>query len=157
MNGSFSHNTTSSFLPPTNEVWGKVIFLHLFVILFMGGGVVSQHALWYPSMHCRWYLSMPCSRGGVLSQHALQQGGLIPGGLLQGGAWSGGCTWYWEGSAARGLLWAAWSWGVPSGVHLVPGAFLYCYIIEQFVFKTCAASTCTVIIVTFMPTYLSKI
>ena len=26
------------FLPPANEVWGKVIFLHLFVNLFMGGG-----------------------------------------------------------------------------------------------------------------------
>ena len=25
-------------LPPANEVWGKVIFLHLFVILFTGGG-----------------------------------------------------------------------------------------------------------------------
>ena len=24
-------------LPPANEVWGKVIFLHLFVILFKGG------------------------------------------------------------------------------------------------------------------------
>ena len=24
-------------LPPANEVWGKVIFLHLFVILFTGG------------------------------------------------------------------------------------------------------------------------
>ena len=28
------------FLPPANEVWGKVIFLHLFVILFTGGGHV---------------------------------------------------------------------------------------------------------------------
>ena len=30
---------TSTFflLPPANEVWGKVIFLHLFVILFTGG------------------------------------------------------------------------------------------------------------------------
>ena len=28
-----------SFLPPANEVWGKVIFLHLFVILFTGGEV----------------------------------------------------------------------------------------------------------------------
>ena len=28
---------------PQNEVWGKVIFLHLFVILFTGG-LVSQHA-----------------------------------------------------------------------------------------------------------------
>ena len=26
-------------LPPANEVWGKVIFLHQFVILFTGGGV----------------------------------------------------------------------------------------------------------------------
>ena len=35
----------SGYLPPANEVWGKVIFLHLFVILFTGGGgVVSQHA-----------------------------------------------------------------------------------------------------------------
>ena len=29
------------FLPPANEVWGKVIFLHLSVILFTGGGGVS--------------------------------------------------------------------------------------------------------------------
>ena len=34
----------SPLLPPANEVWGKVIFLHLSVILFTGG-VVSQHAL----------------------------------------------------------------------------------------------------------------
>ena len=27
----------SRFLPPANEVWGKVIFLHLSVILFTGG------------------------------------------------------------------------------------------------------------------------
>ena len=26
-------------LPPTTEVWGKVMFLHLFVILFIGGPV----------------------------------------------------------------------------------------------------------------------
>ena len=26
-------------LPPTNEVWGKVMFLHLCVILFTGGGL----------------------------------------------------------------------------------------------------------------------
>ena len=31
--------TTSRLLPPANEVWGKVIFLHLFVILFTGGGM----------------------------------------------------------------------------------------------------------------------
>ena len=35
-------------LQPANKVWGKVIFLHLFVILFTGG-------VWYPNM--------PSSRG----------------------------------------------------------------------------------------------
>ena len=42
-----------AFLPPANEVWGKVMFLHLYVILFMGGRYVSQHAMGqgvYPSM-----------------------------------------------------------------------------------------------------------
>ena len=29
-------------LPPANEVWGKVIFLHLSVILFTGGGVPGK-------------------------------------------------------------------------------------------------------------------
>ena len=38
--GSFTLSKTkreSKFLPPANEVWGKVIFLHQFVILFTGG------------------------------------------------------------------------------------------------------------------------
>ena len=30
--------TVSMFLPPAKEVWGKVMFLHLCVILFTGGG-----------------------------------------------------------------------------------------------------------------------
>ena len=33
-----------TFLPPANEVWGKVIFLNLSVILFTGGGSASVHA-----------------------------------------------------------------------------------------------------------------
>ena len=33
-------------LPPANEVWGKVIFLHLFVILFTGGGMHGQWGGW---------------------------------------------------------------------------------------------------------------
>ena len=28
---------SQGFLPPANEVWGKVMFLHLSVILFTGG------------------------------------------------------------------------------------------------------------------------
>ena len=31
------------FLPPANEVWGKVIFLHLFVILFTGGEYLDRY------------------------------------------------------------------------------------------------------------------
>ena len=60
------------FLPPANEVWGKVIFLHLFVILFTGGA-------W------SWGRGVP-GRRGAWSR------GLLPGGclLLEGGAWSGG-------------------------------------------------------------------
>ena len=37
-------STISYLLPPANEVWGKVIFLHLFVILFTGG--VCHSACW---------------------------------------------------------------------------------------------------------------
>ena len=61
--------TINRYLPPANEVWGKVIFLHLFVILFTGGGVVSQHALQVVSQHDL--------LRGMLSQHALQQGGCL--------------------------------------------------------------------------------
>ena len=50
-----------------NEVGGKVMFLHVCVILFTGGC--------HPSMHCRWYPSMPYSRG-------------VPG--PRGEVWSGG-------------------------------------------------------------------
>ena len=28
-----------SFIPPANKLWGKVIFVHLFVILFTGGSM----------------------------------------------------------------------------------------------------------------------
>ena len=58
------------FLPPANEVWGKVIFLHQFVILFTGGAcVVAQGG-------CAWL------HGGVC-------------GCSGGCAWllQGGCAW----------------------------------------------------------------
>ena len=64
-----------------NEV-AKVMFLHLSVILFMGGGVLSQHVL------------------QVVSQHALQQ--------VSGGGWSGGGACSWGGGVpgpGGGLLW----------------------------------------------------
>ena len=40
------------FLPPANEVWGKVIFFHLFVILFTGGGG-CVHSCWGVCMVAR--------------------------------------------------------------------------------------------------------
>ena len=44
-NGQCYLVVVSGLLPPANEVWGKVIFLHLFVILFRGGGgSASVHA-----------------------------------------------------------------------------------------------------------------
>ena len=35
-----------TLLPPVNEVWGKVIFLHLCVILFNGGGNLPNPRGW---------------------------------------------------------------------------------------------------------------
>ena len=41
MNHNYIHGilflSPKRFLPPANEVWGKVLFLHLFAILFTGG------------------------------------------------------------------------------------------------------------------------
>ena len=59
LNQTYCKGDPFSFLPPANEVWGKVIFLHLFVILSAPGVVV-------------------CSQGGLL-------GGLLPGGSAPGG------------------------------------------------------------------------
>ena len=51
-----------NFLPPANEVWGKVMSLHLSVILFMGGGwQIGRHPLGRPPPPSRqlkrWYAS----------------------------------------------------------------------------------------------------
>ena len=51
--------TSLRFLPPANEVWGKVMFLHLCAILFMGGG-------WLPSMHHRSHDQGVCLEGDGL-------------------------------------------------------------------------------------------
>ena len=39
------NNLVLSFLPPANEVWGKVMFLHLCVILFKGGFASGKRGL----------------------------------------------------------------------------------------------------------------
>ena len=92
----------NSLLPPANEVWGKIIFLHLFVILFTGGGAWSWEGVPGP--------------GGCL----------VPGGgLLWEDAWS------WGVPGPRGACQrvsapgGAWSWGVsaPGGVWSQGGAW----------------------------------
>ena len=95
------------YLPPANEVWGKVIFLHLFVILFTGGACVVA-----PGGHA-WLLQgggvhgclggmRGCSWGGM---HGCSQAGcawLLQGGVqgcsvggVHGCCWGGvhGCSW----------------------------------------------------------------
>ena len=54
--------TIFSFLPPANEVWGKVIFSQASVILFTGGGVHGMHAPWAhtpPGKHTPWACTPP--------------------------------------------------------------------------------------------------
>ena len=61
----------ASFLPPANEVWGKVIFLHLFVILFTGqgawlpGGVSGCQGVCMAAGGCAWLLGGMVGRGHV--------------------------------------------------------------------------------------------
>ena len=77
------------WLPPANEVWGKVMFLHLCVILFTGGHA-SQHAsqvTWLGSLH-------PV--------------GLPPGGLPPGGGGLGWPQWdTWDTSGWYASYWNA--------------------------------------------------
>ena len=46
------HRMVTHFLPPANEVWGKVIFLHLSVILFTGGVPGQPLGKYIPSSAC---------------------------------------------------------------------------------------------------------
>ena len=61
--GTDLHPNFTIFLPPANEVWGKVIFLHQFVILFTRGGVrgcSGGACMVAPGGHMR-----GCSGGGM--------------------------------------------------------------------------------------------
>ena len=76
-------------LPPANKVWCKVIFLHLFVILFTGGWV-------------------PCLVGGMPGPGGACSGGCAwsRGCLFPGGAWSRGCLLSGVVPAPRGDAWS---------------------------------------------------
>ena len=74
-------NRVTLLLPPANEVWGKIMFLLLSVILFtrVGG--------WLPSMHHRSHDQGVCIQaGGSASREALLGTGLLPEGVCILGA-----------------------------------------------------------------------
>ena len=100
-------NCRPNLLPPANEVWGKVIFLHQFVILFTGG---RAWLLWGGMRGCS---------GGV---HGCSQGGMC--GCSGGHAWLlGGHAWLlWGGAcvvAPGGHAWLLWGGmrGCLGGMH----------------------------------------
>ena len=80
------------FLLPANEVWGKVMFLHLCVILFRGGLCMMSLHVWLPGLI---FLLVGLCPGGLclgsLSRGDLCRGSLLGGGVfVQGGSLSGG-------------------------------------------------------------------
>ena len=99
------HSTYSIFLPPTNEVWDKVILSEACVknSVHRGGGGIPA---------C---IAAGLGRGGwcVVSQHALQVSRPTPrGGEVEGGIWPGG----FPGPHPRGKLRGIWPGGSP-GPH----------------------------------------
>ena len=69
---SRSNKSLLTFLPPANEVWGKVICLQVCVCP-QGVGVAGPGGL--PGPGGAWSRGMPCPGGGG----AWSQGGLVPG------------------------------------------------------------------------------
>ena len=94
------------FLPPANEVWGKVIFLHLFVILFTGG-VVSHHALQQGGSALRWCLVQGVCSGGVPGPGGLLRG--VPGGDPLDGYCCGRYASYWNAFLFNVLFLKFWT------------------------------------------------
>ena len=79
---------------PANEVWGKVMFLHLCVILWRGG---------FPSMHHRSHDQGGLPPGGVCLHGGLHPGLLPPRGVCTGGLHPGGSASRRSASKGRGL------------------------------------------------------
>ena len=60
--------TKCDFLPPANEVWGKVIFLHLSVILFKGGSTFEGT----PGTRYTTHLRKQCMLGDTGNKRAVR-------------------------------------------------------------------------------------
>ena len=128
-----SKTNKHTFLPPANKVWGKVIFLHLFVILFTGracmvagGGHVwllagGMHGSWWRGMCGCWWGACMVAGGGhawllVGGMHGCWWGACVVAGgghawLLVGsvnGCWQGGHAWLLGGMP--GCWWGVHGW-----------------------------------------------
>ena len=127
-----------TYLPPANEVWGKVIFLHQFVILFTGGAcmVAWGACMVAPGGHA-WLLRggmRGCSGGGMRGCSGgpawLLKGGMH--GCSRGGGCSGGACvvarggmhgFIWGGmrgffSFSDTMRYSQWAGGThPTGMH----------------------------------------
>ena len=107
MNVSIVGSFSCFFYYRPQRSWGKVMFLHVSVILFTGGGTVSQHALQVVSPHA---LQQVSKGWGVVSQHALHISRPTPRGEVEGDLAGGGGES--PGPHPRGKLREIWPGGV---------------------------------------------
>ena len=127
----------SSLLPPANEVWGKVIFLHQFVILFTGeacvvawgGGVcgcLGGH------VGLLWGACMVAPRGGMCNVAQGEHAWLLQGGACMvapgGHAWllPGGHVWFYSGGMC-GFIWGVCMF-YSGGMHGFIGGHAWFYL-----------------------------
>ena len=92
-----THSSSLALLPPTSKIWGKVICLHLSVILFTGGYLVlgelpGPRGVSGPQGYLVLVLGGVWSQGCLVPEGVWSQG-VPPLGkcLVPGGAWSQGC------------------------------------------------------------------
>ena len=79
-------------LLPANEVWGKVMFLHLCVILFTGQGGGLCPSIHHKSHDRRFSVQGVSVQGGSLSGSLCPEGPLSRGSLSRGGSLTGGVS-----------------------------------------------------------------
>ena len=140
-------------LPPANKVWGKVIFLHMCVILSTGGSMCGcrggvhgcRGCVWLPGGHA-WLGGMHGCQGGVLDC-----GGCVwlPGACMVAGGWGcqGACVAFWGACVVvgghvwlpGGLCMVAWGcvgynkiWSMSGRYASYWNAFLLSNAVEDF-------------------------
>ena len=86
----FCCNKHYVFLPPANEVWGKVMFLHLCVILFTCGGVCLQGVSIQGEGFYNWGGGSSSSGGSASRSVCIWGGSVSRGFCIQGGSASRG-------------------------------------------------------------------